>query len=76
MAFDDLDPDHIDKLEAECARLVNEHLKVFVQAQPLWDVYDTMLLTDRILTDMYKANRMVVLTMLTLEKRRGEDQNA
>jgi hypothetical protein len=70
MALDDLGPEVLDDLTAQCARLMNEHIKTFVEAQPLWDVHDTMFLTDRILTDMHNANRMVILTMLTLERHR------
>jgi hypothetical protein len=73
MAFDDLGPEQIDALEVECARLVNECLKAFTTAQPLWDVVDTMYLADRILTDMYKANRIVILSLLTVGKHHGED---
>lgn len=73
MAFDDLGPEQLDELEAQCARLMNEHIKTFVQAQPLWTLSDTMFLTDRILSDMYTANRIVILTMLTVGKHYGED---
>jgi hypothetical protein len=73
MAFDDLGPEQIDDLAGQCARLVNEHIKAFVQAQPLWDPTDTMFLTNRILTDMHNANRIVILTMLSMEHRRGKD---
>jgi hypothetical protein len=76
MAFDDLGPEHIDELAGECARLVNEHIGAFVQAQPLWSPIDTMFLTDCILTDMHNANRIVILTMITAERRHGEDENA
>jgi hypothetical protein len=76
MAFDDLGPEQIDELEVQCARLVNEYLKVFVEAQPLWNPIDTMFLTDRVLADMHKANRIVILTLLTGGKHYGEDENA
>lgn len=73
MAFDDLGPDVIEELAGQCARLVNEHIKAFIQAQPLWDLTDTMFLTDRVLTDLHNANRMVILTMLTMRRSYGED---
>lgn len=76
MAFDDLPPGKVDDLTIQCAHLINEYLKAFVQAQPAWDITDTMFLTDRILTDMYRANRAVILTIMTSGRHYGEDEDA